>query len=72
MAIREAVHQIGCRWLEQVLNGDQGGYSGPKIEVEPGQEARFLGYRKKEVVTVENPAGLLLLRREPGGEDSQR
>jgi hypothetical protein len=55
MAIREAVHQIGCRLLEKVLNGDQGGYSGPRLACGPGQEARFLGYRDKEVVTVVGP-----------------
>jgi hypothetical protein len=55
MAIRDAVHQIGCRWLEKMLNGDQGGYGGPRIEAGQGQEARFLGYRDKEVVTVVGP-----------------
>jgi hypothetical protein len=55
MAIRDSVHQIGCRWLEKVLNGDRGGYGGPKIEGKPGQEACFLGYREKEVVTVVGP-----------------
>jgi len=55
MAIRESVHQMGCRWLEQVLNGAQGGYSGPKSEVESGPEARGLGYREKEMVTVVGP-----------------
>ena len=38
-----------------MLNGDQGGYGGPRIEVEPGQEGGFLGYRDKEVVTVVGP-----------------
>ncbi len=52
MAIRDSVHPIGCRLLEKVLNGDQGGYEGPRIKVGQGQEARFLGYRDKGVVTV--------------------
>jgi len=58
MAIRDSVHQIGCRWLETVLNSDQGGYGGPKMEVEPGQAGDFLGYRDKEVVTVVGPVNL--------------
>jgi uncharacterized protein UPF0236 len=58
MAIRDAVHQMGCRWLEKMLNSDQGGYGGPQIEVEPGQAGGFLGYRDKEVVTVVGPVNL--------------
>jgi hypothetical protein len=52
MAIRDTVHKMGCGVLEKVLNGDKGGYEGPRIQVGEGQEARFLGYRDKEVVTV--------------------
>jgi len=52
MAIRDSVHQIGSHLLEKVLNADQGGYGGPWVQAGPGQEARFLGYRDKEVVTV--------------------
>jgi hypothetical protein len=63
MAIRDSVHQIGCRWLETVLNSDQGGYGGPKMEVEPGQAGDFLGYRDKEVVTVVGPVNRLLSRK---------
>jgi hypothetical protein len=55
MAIRDSVHDLGSRLLEKVLNSDQGGYGGPKMEVEAGQEARFLGYRDKEVLTVVGP-----------------
>jgi len=38
-----------------VINADQGGYGGPRLECGPGPEARFLGYREKEVVTVVGP-----------------
>jgi hypothetical protein len=58
MAIRNSVHEIGCRVLEKVLNSHRGGYEGSKLEVESGQEARFLGYRDKEVVTVVGPVNL--------------
>jgi len=51
MAVRDSVHQMGCRLLEKVLDVDQGGYCGPSVEVR-AQGARFLGYRDKEVVTV--------------------
>lgn len=52
MAIRDSMHQIGSHLLEKVINADQGGYGGPKLECGPGEQARFLGYRDKEVVTV--------------------
>ena len=52
MAIRDAVHQLGSRVLEKVINADQGGYGGTRIEGERGQRGRFIEYRDKEVVTV--------------------
>jgi hypothetical protein len=55
MAIRDSMHQMGSRLLEKVINADQGGYGGPRLECGPGPEARFLGYRDKEVVTVVGP-----------------
>jgi hypothetical protein len=55
MAIRDSMHQIGSHLLEKVINADQGGYGGPRLECGPGQQARFLGYRDKEVVTVVGP-----------------
>jgi len=55
MAIRDSMHQIGSHLLEKVINADQGGYGGPKLECGPGEPARFLGYRDKEVVTVVGP-----------------
>jgi hypothetical protein len=55
MAVRESMHQIGSHLLEKVINADQGGYGGPRLECGPGESARFLGYRDKEVVTVVGP-----------------
>jgi Uncharacterised protein family (UPF0236) len=55
MAIRDSMHQIGSHLLEKVINADQGGYGGPRLGCGPGPEARFLGYRDKEVVTVVGP-----------------
>jgi len=47
MAIRDSMHQMGSRLLEKVINADQGGYGGPRLECGPGPEARFLGYRER-------------------------
>lgn len=58
MAIRDAVHRIGCGVLEKVLNSQGGGYEGPQLEMASGAAARFLGYRDKEVVTVVGPVNL--------------
>lgn len=52
MAIRQSVHHIGSRWLEKVINADQGGYCGTTLEDEQGQGGRLMEYREKEVVRV--------------------
>jgi hypothetical protein len=55
MALRTALHQVGGRLLEQLLNADGGGYRGARIPCGHGHEAPFVGYRRKEVLTVLAP-----------------
>jgi hypothetical protein len=55
MALRAALHQVGGRLLEQLLNADGGGYRGARIPCGHGHEAPFVDYRRKEVLTVLAP-----------------
>jgi hypothetical protein len=55
MAIRAASHRIGGRLLEKLLNADDGGYQGSGLRCSQGHGARFVGYRKKRLVTVLSP-----------------
>ncbi len=55
MALRAALHEVGGRLLEQLLNADEGGYRGARIPCGHGHEAPFAGYRRKTVLTVLAP-----------------
>jgi len=55
LAIRGAMHQIGGVVLGKLLNADGGGYRGPRRDCGQGHRAEFVGYRRKEVVTVLAP-----------------
>ena len=55
MAIRAASHHIGGSLLEKLLNADGGGYQGASIPCGEGHTARFVEYRKKNLVTVMSP-----------------
>ena len=55
MAIRTAMHQMGGRVLEHLLNADGGGYRGARIPCGQGHHAGFIDYRRKEVLTVLAP-----------------
>ena len=55
LALRGAMHQIGGVVLGKLLNADGGGYRGPRRACGQGHRAEFVGYRRKEVVTVLAP-----------------
>ncbi len=55
MALRAALHQVGGRLLEQLLNADGGGYRGARIPCGHGHHAQFVACRPKEVLTVLAP-----------------
>jgi len=55
IAIRAASHRIGGSLLEKLLNADGGRYQGPHLPCGRGHSARFVEYRKKELVTVLSP-----------------
>ena len=55
MALRAALHQVGGRLLEQLLNADGGGYRGPRIPCGQGHFAQFVAFRRKAVLTVLAP-----------------
>ncbi len=46
------MHEIGGRLLEKLINGDQGGYRGASLDCGQGHRAKFMGYRRKRVLTV--------------------
>jgi hypothetical protein len=51
-AIRAAMHKLGGRLLEAVLNADKGAYRGSRIECGVGHQAEFMGYLDKRLQTV--------------------
>ena len=51
-AIRAAMHELGGRLLERVLNADKGAYRGSRIDCGGGHQAEFVGYREKRLQTV--------------------
>jgi hypothetical protein len=55
MALRTAMHEVGGRLLEQLLNADSGGYRGAHLPCGHGHQAAFVEYRRKEVLTVLAP-----------------
>ncbi len=52
MALRTALHELGGRLLEQLLNADGGGYRGAHLACDQGHPAVFVGHRAKAVLTV--------------------
>lgn len=55
MGVRAAMHQVGGVLLEELVNADGGGYRGPHLPCGQGHQAAFVGYRRKEVLTVLAP-----------------
>ena len=51
-AVRAAMHKLGGRLLEGVLNADKGAYRGSRIDCGMGHHAEFVGYRDKRLQTV--------------------
>jgi hypothetical protein len=51
-AVRAAMHKLGGRLLEAVLNADKGAYRGNRIDCGVGHQAEFMGYRDKRLQTV--------------------
>ena len=51
-AVRAAMHKLGGRLLEGVLNADKGAYRGRRIDCGGGHQAEFVGYRDKRLQTV--------------------
>lgn len=51
-AIRASVQQVGGHLLEKLLNADDGGYRGSRIDCPQGHRAKFIDYRTKDLVTV--------------------
>jgi len=54
-AIRASVQQIGGHVLETLLNADQGGYRGSRMDCPNGHRAEFVEYRSKRLVTALSP-----------------
>jgi len=46
------MHKLGSVLLEQILNADHGGHSGPRITCRRGHQAEFIDYRTKQVQTI--------------------
>ncbi len=55
MTIRAASHRIGGRLLEKLLNADGGRYQGSGLPCGQGHTARFVEFRKKQLLTVLAP-----------------
>jgi len=50
--VRAAMHTVGSVLLEQLLNADHGGQSGPRRACGHGHEAEFVDYRTKHLQTI--------------------
>lgn len=55
IAIRASSHQMGGTLLEKLLNVDNGGYQGKRIDCGRGHRAEFIDYRGKQLITVLSP-----------------
>lgn len=55
MAIRAAGQRIGGSLLEKLLNADEGGYRGTRVDCGKGHQAQFVEYRSKQLTTVLSP-----------------
>jgi hypothetical protein len=51
MSIRSGMHSVGSKLLEALLNAD-GGYRGSAIPIKKGNNAVFVDYREKKLLTV--------------------
>ena len=60
LGMRQAVHELGAGLMEKLLDADGGGYQGAHLKCACGQQARFVGYRGKKILTV---VGEVSLRR---------
>jgi hypothetical protein len=58
MDIREAMHGIGGKMLEALINADGGAYQGRTIRCEKGHLCEFEAYRSKTVLTVLGPVSV--------------
>lgn len=52
MSIRSAMHSVGCKLLEALLNADGGGHRDHIIPCKKGHTAVFVDYREKKILTV--------------------
>jgi hypothetical protein len=52
MNIRAAMHDIGSKMLEGLVNADGGDYRGRTIPCDKGHQYEFIGYRDKKLLTV--------------------
>jgi hypothetical protein len=52
LGIRDAMHGVGSKMLEALLNADGGDYSGRTIACDKGHAYEFVAYRKKNLLTV--------------------
>jgi len=55
MSIRAAMHEIGSKMLEGLINADGGDYRGRTIPCDKGEPYEFIGYREKKLLTVLGP-----------------
>ena len=55
MALREGMHQMGSRILEKLLEVDQQKLDSPTVDCGQGHQARWLGWRPKQLMTVLGP-----------------
>ena len=55
MALREGMHQLGSRVLEKLLEADQPQLDSKTVDCEQGHQARWLGWRPKQLLTVLGP-----------------
>jgi len=55
MALREGMHQLGSRVLEKLLEASQPQLDSKTVDCEQGHQARWLGWRPKQLLTVLGP-----------------
>lgn len=51
-AVRSSMHRAGAVLLEKLVNADDGGHCGARIDCGEGQVAEFVDYRAKQVTTM--------------------
>lgn len=55
MVIRAAGQRIGGSLLEKLLNADEGGYRGTRVDCGKDHQAQFVEYGSKQLTTVLSP-----------------